>query len=202
MRIHVRALRAEGLRRTAWRPGHALLATGLPGTGLFFILALAILAVGSTLAARAGAGVANDLSFQQAVIRALDARTSDGSARLVRASTTFWGDVAVEFVLRDEGGADVSRAAAMADSVAIARAVYETPQVRPLNVTVLGLAANPSPAVGSVPVLYASWPADRLVGLDWRRVWGEDASALAGVRWLPAGVCQAWHECAPERPAG
>ena len=116
----------------------------------------------------------------------------------MRASTTFWGDVAVEFVVRDEGGADVNRAAAMADTLAIARAVYETSLVRPLNVTVLGLAAHPSPALDSVPVLYASLPADRLVGLDWTQARADDPSARAGVRWLPTGVCQAWHECAAD----
>ena len=60
---------------------------------------------------------------------------------------------------------------------------------------VLGFAWRPSATSSSVPLLYASLPADRLVGRDWACVRPRDLPALGVVRWLPTGACQFWHEC-------
>jgi hypothetical protein len=53
-----------------------------------------------------------------------------------------------------------------------------------------------SPSAEAIPVLYASMPADRLVGVDWDSIRRDDLHDLGVVRWLPTGVCQAWHDCA------
>ena len=116
------------------------------------------------------------------------------SERLVRTSMTAWDDLQIEFVLREPGDARANRAAALEDKLAIARGVYQSPAQRPTNVTLLGV-WRASPTGSSVPLLYASLPADRLVGLDWTRVQPDDLAALGVVRWLPSGVCQAWRDC-------
>jgi hypothetical protein len=69
-----------------------------------------------------------------------------------------------------------------------------TPAPRPANVTLLGVWRHSAEA-GIVRLLYASLPADRMVGLDWTRVEPDDLAALGAVRWLPSGVCEAWHNC-------
>jgi hypothetical protein len=107
---------------------------------------------------------------------------------------TAWGDLNIEFSVRNPGDADVDRAATLDDVLAMTRAVYSLPRPRPLNVTMIGV-WRASPSDRAVPVLYASMPADRLYGLDWNGIRGDDLHELGVVRWLPAGVCQAWRDC-------
>jgi len=92
-------------------------------------------------------------------------------------------------LIGDRRGAEVSRAAALADALAIVRGVYQAPAPRPLKVTLLGV-WRPSPTARATLLLYASLPADRLVGLDWTRVQSDNLATLGVVRWLPSGVCQ------------
>ena len=175
-----------------------LVPSGLAGQGLRWILASAILAIlisEATLSAWPGRDSAKSLSLQQAVTHALDEDTTSSRGRLVSAKLTGGGDATVEVVLRDLGDVQANRAAALADTLAIARALYQAPEPRPVNLTVLGLAWRPSGGAGYMPILYASLPADRLVGRDWAQIRPDDLPSLAGVRWLPTGVCQAWHEC-------
>jgi hypothetical protein len=105
-----------------------------------------------------------------------------------------WGDLNIEFALRDEGAAQANRAAAMDDILAVTRAVYQASDPRPLNVTMIGV-WRASPSADQVPVVYASMPADRLVGRDWSSVRADDLEELGAVRWLPADVCEAWDDC-------
>jgi enamine deaminase RidA (YjgF/YER057c/UK114 family) len=177
-----------------WRPGRDLVQAGGPALGALLVLSLGLLVLlsGGIPSASSDQGGATTAPLAQSVTRAL----GGDSTRVVRAGLTTWGDLSVEFVLRDADNAPASRAAALADTLAIGRAVYEGPEPRPLTVTLIGLAPLPAPAAGRVPVLYASLPADRLSGLDWTRVSPDDLPVLAGVRWLPTGVCQAWDECA------
>jgi len=116
------------------------------------------------------------------------------AGRLVRTGMSAWGDFSIEFVLRVEGDAAANRAMALEDMLAVASAVYEGPPPRPLNVTLLGV-WRPSATASTLPLLYASFPAERLVGLDWSRLQPDDLPTLGVVRCLPSGVCQAWHEC-------
>ena len=106
-----------------------------------------------------------------------------------------WNDLSVEFIVRDRGDAPSGHAAALADALAIGRVVYQAEEPRPLHVTILGVAWDRSPTTSAVPVLYASLPADQSVGLDWAHAGAGDLPSLAGVRWLPTGVCRAWREC-------
>jgi hypothetical protein len=168
--------------------------TGLVGKGLLWILALVILTGGAVLAGWSGPAAAPSVALQQAVAQSLTDGRPNTPERLVHASMTAWGDLTIEFVLREPGGAHANRAAALADALAVARAVYQAPAPRPLDVTLLGV-WRPSPQASPVPLLYASLPADRLVGLDWTRVRPEDLATRAMVRWLPAGLCRAWHDC-------
>jgi hypothetical protein len=107
---------------------------------------------------------------------------------------TVWGDLNIEYVLRDRGTAQANRAAALDDVLAITRGVYQAPEGRPLNVTLLGVWRT-SPSPRAVPVVYASMPADRLAGRDWTGMRAEDLENVGVVRWLPSGICQAWNEC-------
>jgi len=176
----------------------AIVPSGLAGQGLRWIVASAILAIligEATLSAWPGRDSANSLPLQQAVTRALDEDAASSRGRLVSARLTSGGDAIVEVVLRDLGDVQANRAAALADTLAIARALYQAPEPRPVNLTILGLAWRPSEVASYMPVLYASLPADRLVGRDWAQIRPDDLPSLVGVRWLPTGVCQAWHEC-------
>jgi hypothetical protein len=168
--------------------------------GKYLLLAgAAALVLAAGLSGWPGPDSAANPYLQQAVARVLT-DSSGTSGRLVRARVTPWNELSIEFTVRDDGDGPANRAAAMADALAVARAVFESPEPRPLNVTVLGLAPSTSAVADPVPVLYASMPADRLVGLDWTAVGPGDLSALGGMRWLPNGVCQAWHDCAATRP--
>ena len=187
--------------RTGWRlrtvrlPEHVAAPDHLLANGAVLILMLATLPVGIMLAGWLDRATAPSAAVERAVRENLG-QSADTSERLVRTSMTASGDLMVEFVVRDQSGAQGSRGAALADVLAIVRGVYQAPAPRPLNVTLLGV-WRPSPTVSSVPLLYASLPADRLVGLDWTRVQPDDLATLGAVRWLPTGVCQAWHDCGP-----
>lgn len=155
------------------------------GLALLFVLGIVVEASGGFSPA---AAVPMSSSVQQALAGAVP-------GRVVAATMTGWGDLTVEILLRDGGDARANRAAALSDALAIGRAVYQLPEPRPLNVTVLGLGRQNSPTARSLPALYASLNADRLVGRDWGQMRAEDLPTVAGVRWLPAGLCQAWGEC-------
>jgi hypothetical protein len=161
---------------------------------LVWILALTILTGGALLAAWPGSDTSPSVDLEQTVTRSLGQDALNTPARLVRTTMTAWGDFSIEFVIREQGDAQANRAAALADALAITRAVYQAPPPRPLNVTLLGV-WRPSPTATSVPLLYASVPADRLVGLGLTRVQPTDLAALGMVRWLPTGLCQAWQDC-------
>lgn len=170
----------------------------LAGNALPTILAVAtvIILIGAvTLVGSPHPDSTTSRSFQQAVAHALDENAPIARGRLVSATLIDGADATVEFVLRDDGDAPTNRAAALADTLAIARAVYQIPEPHLVDVTVVGLAWRPSAVAFYTPVLYASLPADRLVGRDWSQLRPDDLPSLAGVRWLPTGVCQAWHEC-------
>jgi hypothetical protein len=181
--------------RNVWLRQEAVGLDGRTGNVLLWALALAIMASGAIIAGWPSPATAPSLAVQQAVVASLTEARPNAPDRLVHASVTARGDLRIEFILREPGGAEANRAAALADALAVARAVYQTPATpRPLNLTLLGVSAagvGPSP----LSVLYASLPADRLVGLDWTRVQAEDLATLAVVRWLPAGLCHAWHDC-------
>jgi hypothetical protein len=166
---------------------------------LLLVLACVTLGVGATLS-----GAVQDrplsLPVEQSVTRALDEDAMRTPGRLIGAKTTGWGDVTVEFVVTDEGSVQASRAAAMNDALAIVRAIYKAPDLRPFNVTVLGVALQTSAKNDYAPVLYAALPADRVVGRDWTGVAQEDLAVLGAVRWFPAGMCQAWRHCEPVAP--
>jgi hypothetical protein len=166
---------------------------GMPGYGAHFILGLVIVVAGAALVWSFGSASAPSPAFERAALSSLSAAAPSVSNRLVKVSTTGWGDFTVQFVLREDGRPADNRAAALADVEAIARAVYQTPEP-PLNMTILGV-WSPAPNAATVPLVYASLPADRLVGLDWRAVQPEDLERLGAVRWLSSGLCQAWHEC-------
>lgn len=138
-------------------------------------------------------------ALQQAVTDSLNQNGATTPARVVRMRMTGWGDLTIEFVLRDLGGAQQNRAAALADVLAIARAVYQTAPPRPVNLTELGVWRSAVTGTSRVPVIYASLPADRLSGLDWTRVQPSVLFSIGVVRWLPAGICQAWHDCGANR---
>jgi hypothetical protein len=132
--------------------------------------------------------------LQQAVVSSLSQDTPTAPARNVRTTLTAWGDLNVEYALRDRGSPEGNRAAALDDMLAITRAVYQTPEPRPLNVTLIGVWRGPG-STGDVPVLYASMPADRLAGRNWPGLRADDLEQLGMVRWLPSGLCEAWREC-------
>jgi hypothetical protein len=159
-------------------------------------LALAILIVSVMLAGWPGADTAPDPALQQSLAQSLGHDAFDSPERLVRTTTTVSGDLMIEFVLVARDNAPASRVAALADVLALVGGVYrdQATTPRPLNVTLLGV-WRPSSTASTVPVLYASLPADRLVGLDWTRVQPGDLATLGVVRWLPSGVCRAWHDC-------
>lgn len=180
--------------RAIWLPNDGLAPVALEGRH-FLLAAAAVIVLAAGLSGGAGPDSAANSYQQQAVARVLT-DSSGTSGRLVRARITPWNELSIEFTVRDDGDIPANRAAALADALAVARAIYNSPEPRPLNVTVLGLAPSTSSVASSVPVLYASLPADQLVGLDWTAVEPGDLSALGGVRWLPNGVCQAWHDCA------
>jgi hypothetical protein len=173
--------------------------SGVAGHGPFWNLAAAAIAIilmgAMTLSGWPRSDTVNSLLLQQAVAHALDETTPNSPGRLVSARLTGVGDATVEFVDRDLGDAQTNRTSALKDALAIARTLYQDPQPRLVNLTLLGLAWRPSATASYMPVLYASLPADRLVGHDWAQLKPDDLPRLAGVRWLPAGVCQAWHEC-------
>ncbi len=159
-----------------------------------WMLSVAILIAGAALVG--WPGPAHDVSpeLQQRVTRSLSQDEPASSGRLLRTSMTAQGDVEIEFVLLEHGDAGVNRTAALADVVSIVRAVYEAPGPRPITVTLLGV-ARLAPTADPVPVLYASLPADRLVGQDWTQLQPGDLDGFGVVRWLPAGQCKAWGEC-------
>ena len=70
--------------------------------------------------------------------------------------------------------------AALADALATGRAVYQLAEPRLLNVALLGVAWQESPSVHSLPALYASLTADRLVGRDWGQMRADDLATVAG----------------------
>jgi hypothetical protein len=162
------------------------------------MLALAILIVSVLFAGWPGVDAAPDPAQQQSLAQSLGHDAFETPARLVRTSTTVSGYLMIEFVLVARDNAQASRMAALADVLALVGRVYQDPATtpRPLNVTLLGV-WRPSSTASTVPVLYASLPADRLVGLDWTHVQPGDLATLGVVRWLPSGVCRAWHDCGP-----
>jgi hypothetical protein len=180
--------------RGIWLPNDGLAPIALDGR-YFLLAAAAVLVLVAGLSGWPGADRAANPYLQQTLARVLT-DSSGTSGRLVGAHVTPWDDLSIEFTVRDDADIPANRAAAMADALAVVRAVYEWPEARPLNVTVLGLAPSTSSVANPVPVLYASLSADRLVGLDWTTLEPDDLSALGGVRWLPNGVCQAWRDCA------
>ena len=133
--------------------------------------------------------------LRQALVSALGPGHSDTSERLIRVAMPFNGDAGVEFLARDQGSAQANRMAALTDALAIARAVYEQPVRRPLNLTIIGRAKGPWAGADPVAVVYVSAPSDRLVGLNWSRVRPENLPELASLRWLPNGLCVAWQAC-------
>ena len=188
-------LRIEHSVRMVWLPRPALVPGGPLGASLLAILTLMVLVLGARGTGLPGGDSADTVRLQGIVARALGDNPNSTDGRLVRARLTAWGDATVEFVLQDHGAAQANRSAAMADALAIVRAVYQAPSPLPLNVTLFGLASRPSPTAGREAVLYVSAPADRLAGLDWIRLQPDDLRVLVGPRWLPAGLCQAWGEC-------
>ena len=188
MAIHVRTVRP---------PEQVIPTDSFIFSCVVWILMLAILTVGVMLAGWPGAATAPSSALQRAVGESLSESGFDTSERLVRTSMTATGDFMIEFAVREQSEARVGRAEALADGLAIVRAVYQAPAPRPLNVTLLGV-WQASPRASTVPLLYASLPADRLVGLDWSQVQPDDLATLGVVRWLPTAVCQAWHDCAAD----
>lgn len=71
-----------------------------------------------------GTDPAASLSVQQAVTQALDSNTPGAPGRLISAKLTGSRDATVEFVLTDRDDGQANRAAALADVLAIARALY------------------------------------------------------------------------------
>jgi hypothetical protein len=187
-----RSLRPIRLSDEALAPAARARKYLLPALALVILLAAGLLTW-------TGPDSAANPNLQQAVSSVL-ADSSSTSGRLVRARLTPWNELNVEFTVRDDGDVRANRTAAMEDALAIAHAVYESPEPLPISVTVLGVVPSASSVSSSVPVLYASFPADRLLGLDWAAVEPGDLSTRRGVRWLPSGVCQAWHDCAVARP--
>jgi hypothetical protein len=161
---------------------------------LAWVVAFAILTVAVLLADWPGSATAPGSALRQVVNETLGRDAADTPERVVHTSMTAGGDFMVEFVLREQGDARGNRVAALSDALAIVRGVYEAPAPRPLNVTLLGV-WRPSPTAGTLPLLYASLPADRMVGLDWTQVQADDLASFGVVRWMPAGVCHAWHSC-------
>lgn len=159
------------------------------------VLVLASLGVAATSGWWPGEETSVSLPVEESVKRALDLDAAHTAGRLLSTKSTAWGDVTVEFVLTDQGNVRANRAAAMADAVAIMRAVYMTPGARPLNVTLLGVALRSSAQGSYVPVLYAALPADQMVATDWARLPTDDLVSVPAVRWLPTGTCLAWGEC-------
>jgi len=154
--------------------------------------AVALLSVAVTFAWSAGKDTDVSLPVEQNIAHALDNDAVHSPGRFVSATNSIGGDITVQFVLTDQGTAGANRAAAMTDALAIAHAIYQSHDPRVLNLTVLGVGSASS---SYVPVLYASMPADQLVGRKWDRVGPEELSTMVGVRWLPTGTCHAWHEC-------
>jgi hypothetical protein len=151
--------------------------------GLVGVMAALLLTLSTGLLARSpDVDSADGQRLQQTIAGAL--------GEDARVTLTGWGDLWVEFALREASNARTNTDQALADTLTIARAVYTGSEPRPATITVVGLASG-------VPVLYASLPADRLIGLDWSRLQPQDLPRVAGVRWLSGGMCQAWHECPP-----
>jgi hypothetical protein len=162
------------------------MAVAILGLGLLTIAAL--LSGWPSQPSQPSAGLERDVSDS------LVDDTPNSPTRLVGANMTGWGDLNIEFALRDRGVAHANRVAALDDLLAVTRAVYQASDPLPLNVTLIGVWRT-KPSANAVPVLYASMPADRLVGRDWTTVRPDDLQKLGVVRWLPAGLCQAWHDC-------
>jgi len=137
--------------------------------------------------------------LQDAIAESLVRDTPGTPDRLVRAQMTDWGDLNVEFVLRDRPEAQSARAAALDDILVVTHAVYQTPERRPLNLTLIGEWRDSASATAR-PVVYASMPADQFVGRDWTALRTVDVERLGVVRWLPAGLCQAWNDCVASMP--
>lgn len=176
----------------------ATLPSGAAGRGPLWVLggAIVLTILGmATLSDWQRPDSAHTQSLQQTVVYALDTNTPGFQGRLVRAVMTSKSDATVEFVLRDTGDTQTSRAAALSDTLAIARALYQVPQPGLIDVTLLGLAARPSPDTSYLPILYASLPADELVGRDWAALGPDELPRLVALRWLPTGLCQGWNEC-------
>ena len=134
--------------------------------------------------------------IERAVAASLNDGALDAPTRLLRTEMTAWGDLNIEFALRDRSAAPGYRVAALADVLAVVQAVYEAPEPRPINVTLIGVWRDGSSSE-YVPALYASMPADKLVGRDWAGLRADDLATVGVVRWLSTGVCPAWGECGP-----
>ena len=100
------------------------------------------------------------------------------------------GNLSIEFVLRDLGGAKANRAAALADTLAITRAVHQTPAQRPLNVTLLGVWRS-SPSDSSVPQCTL-----HCLPIVWLNSTGVRCNPMI---WLPSGQCAGGPQVAARR---
>jgi hypothetical protein len=138
-----------------------------------------------------------DPVIERATVAALGRAGSDSAERLVDARVGIMRDVTVVFVLRDEGSANANRSAARSDALAIFRAVYQSPEIDPVVTVTLQGVHSPSGtnAARPAPVLYAFLPFDKVAGIAWGEATPDDLEAIATLRWLPDGMCQAWQLC-------
>lgn len=182
---------------SAKSPRHqwAVIGAGLSMAALVIALLILLAARGLNRPAADFPANANVSARVAAALDPPDARR--GAARLQEVSSDLLGDVTITFALLDAGHAEANHEAAIADTLAIFRAVYTSPErYRGGMVTVLGtspdLRAGGSPAM---PVLYASLPADLASGVNWARLSPAEFEAVATLRWMPAAMCQAWEVC-------